>query len=138
MKKQAIQEALTKAVALSLGSAGSRVVADKLPVSNVHLKRGGIVLLGVLGGAFLDRKTKGKAFVQDVALSAAATQVGSWVKDALGDKVSSSPLLTTALGSPSGSYNDPIQMRMGYANFNQSPQTFDTSYEDVSDVKFTM
>ena len=133
MKKSAIKDSLLRSTALTVGGAGSRIVADKLPVANNHLKRGGMVLLGVIGAAFVDRKTPSKAFVQDIALGTAATQAGYWIKDAIGTKTQN-PLIKTALGTP-GDYNNPVQFRMGYANV---PNVIDTTYEEVSDVQFSL
>lgn len=133
MKKTAIKDSLLRSAALTVGSAGSRVVAEKLPTTNTHLKRGGMVLLGIIGAAFVDRKTPSKAFVQDIALGTAATQAGYWIKDTIGTKTQN-PLIKTALGTP-GNYNNPVQFRMGYANV---PDVIDTTYQDVSDVKFSL
>lgn len=137
MKKKAIKESLLTSVGLTTGALGSRVVADKLPIKNVHLKRGGLVLAGVIGAAAVGRKTPSKAFVQDVALGTAVTQLGYWIKDAVSGKVKDSSIFNTALGSPIGDHDNPVQFRMGYANI-PNEQTFDTSYEDVSDVKFSI
>lgn len=138
MKKKAIKESLLTSVGLTTGAIGSRVVADKLPIKNSHLKRGGLVLAGVVAAAAVGRKTASKAFVQDMALGTAVTQLGYWIKDTVSDKMNENSLMKTALGSPVGDYHNPVQFRMGYANIFPKEQTFDTTYEDVSSVKFTI
>lgn len=136
MKKEAIIDSLKRGLGLTVGSAGSRVLADKLPIDNYHLKRGGLVLAGALGAAFVGRETSGKATVQDIALGVAATQGTLWIKDAFGESMKDNSLVTAALGSPKGTYYNPVNFRMGYANFAPKNETIDTTYEDVSDVKF--
>ncbi|WP_299673271.1 hypothetical protein [uncultured Tenacibaculum sp.] len=131
MKKKEIQDTLVTATALTVGSAGSRIIADKLPTDNIHLKRGGIVLTSVVGASAVGRKTPGKAFVQDIALGAAATQIGYWIKDAIGDKVQDNALATTALGNPVGSYDNPVQWRMGYVDLPKTDYTYQTDAQFV-------
>ncbi|CAL2104618.1 hypothetical protein [Tenacibaculum sp. 190130A14a] len=137
MKKKAIKDSLQRTVALTVGSAGSRIVADKLPVKNMHLKRGGLVLLGAVGAALLDRSTTGKAIVQDLALGTAATQAGYWIKEAVGENMKDNALVSTALGTPIGDYDNPVEFRMGYADFSAA-STIDTDFEDVTGVTFEM
>lgn len=132
MKKKAIEQTLVRASALTVGAATSRVVADKLPIKNKHLKRGALVLSGLLGAAFIERDSTSKAFVQDMAEGVVATQAAYWIKDVIGEKMKENHLITTALGNPVGNYNNPVQFRMGYANVNQEMDTIDTSYQDVT------
>ncbi|MFL0077014.1 hypothetical protein [Tenacibaculum maritimum] len=135
MEKKAIRESLVKTTALTVGAATSRVVAENAPIKNMHLKRGILVLTGALGAAFLDRSTSGKAFVQDMASGMAATQAAYWIKDAMAEKLEEKSLLKTALGNPLGTYDNPVQFRLGYVNAFPPEQTQETSHEDV---KYTM
>ncbi|MFL0083688.1 hypothetical protein V2647_06835 [Tenacibaculum maritimum] len=135
MKKTAIKDALLRSSALTIGAAGSRVVADKLPVDNMHLKRGGLVLTGIVGASFVGRSSASKAFVQDMALGTAATQLGYWIKDLVAEKMKDNAIVTSALGCPEvGGYDNPVQYRLGYVDVSPYQQT----NEEVSDVKFGM
>ncbi|MFL0063728.1 hypothetical protein [Tenacibaculum maritimum] len=138
MKKEAIIDSLKRSAALTFGAAGSRVVADKLPIKNLHLKRGGFVLVSALGAALVGRETTSKAVVQDIALGTVATQAGLWIKEAVGEKVKENSLLKTALGSPTGTYDNPVQFRMGYANLPTNEVTIDAAHEEVSGVQFAI
>lgn len=132
MKKQAIQDALFRTVGITTGGATSKIVAAKVPVKNMHLKRGGLVLTGTVLAALVDRSSQGKAFVQDLGIGMAGTQLASWVYDAFEEKLEEGSLVKTALGNPVGSYNNPVQYRMGYANMFPKTETIDTEHVDVT------
>ncbi len=138
MKKKEIQNSLIKTTALTVGAATSRIVADKVPIKNTHLKRGILVLTGAIGAAMLDRSSSSKAFVQDMASGVAATQAAYWIKDAIGEKMKDNDLVSSALGNPVGTYENPVQFRLGSANVFPTETIHDTSYEDVTDVTFTI
>lgn len=120
MKGKKIGDAFIGLTAVASGAALSRLAAENLPVENIHIKRGALVVTGILGAVFLDRKSTVKSIGKDVSLSIAATQGISWVKDVLAEKAESNKFLKTALGSPKGSYANPVEFRMGYVNFDNS------------------
>ncbi len=133
MKKREITQALTRAAALTIGSAGSRLAADNLPFENTHLKRGGLTLSGIVLAAMVGRSSNSKAFVQDAALGMAATQLSGWIKDALSDKAKENTVVATALGSPQlGEWENPIHVDF-------TTDTIETEYQEVeSDVQFSV
>lgn len=136
MKKKNITDSLVRTVSIAAGAAGSNIAAEHLPIKNNYLKRGSLILAGLLGAAYAGRKSTSKAFAQDLATGVAATQAFAMIKEGLSEKTKENKLVKSALGSP-GSYNDPVQVdfRMGYVTEDFFQETIDVAHQDVS---FTM
>jgi len=106
MTKQAIENSVVTLASMTTGAMLSRVVANKLPIDNTKIRRGAVILAGILGASYLDRSSTGKAIVQDMAMASAVTQTGYLVKDFLGDTLKDNKLLYPALGSPMDDFLD--------------------------------
>ncbi|CAM1355861.1 hypothetical protein [Tenacibaculum halocynthiae] len=137
MTKQELKNTLLSSFSMTTGGMASRVIAEKLPIKNNHLKRGSLVLVGLLGASVLDRKSLGKSVVKDMALGTVVTQAGYWIKEALGENVKEGGLFKTALGSPSGDWDNPIhlgnqQFLSGY-DFIPDQYVEDISFEPVEE-----
>lgn len=129
MKKKNITDSLVRTVSIAAGAAGSNVAAEHLPIKNNYLKRGSLVVAGLLGAAFVERKSTSKALVQDLSLGVATTQALAMISEAIKEKKES-------LGSP-GSFYDPVPVdfRMGYVTEDFFEETIDVAHQDVA---FTM
>lgn len=106
MTQQALESSVVTLASMSAGAILSRIVANKLPIENTKIRRGTIILAGILGASYLDRKTTGKAIAQDMAMATAVTQAGYLVKEVLGDTLKDNKLLYPALGSPIDNFID--------------------------------
>ncbi len=132
MTKQELKNTLLSSFSMTTGGMASRVIAEKLPIKNNHLKRGSLVVAGLIGASVLNRKSLGKSVVKDMALGTVVTQAGYWIKEALGDTVKEDGLFKTALGSPSGDWDNPI-----YVSNDQFLAGYDSmSNQYVEDIAF--
>ncbi|KAF9659303.1 hypothetical protein HBA12_03385 [Tenacibaculum mesophilum] len=138
MRKESIENSVVSLLSMSAGAMLSRVTAKKLPMQNTKLKKGMLALAGVVGAAYLDRKTTGKSIAQDMAMGTAVTQTGELVKELLDEKLQKSPLLHSALGSPYDNWNEPFALDStdflsSYTSPNYDGISEDISYETVED-----
>lgn len=108
MTKKGLENTAVSLVSMTAGAMASRIVADKLPLKNSKLKRGALILAGVLGASALDRKNTGRKIGQDMAISVAVTQTGHLLKEVLEEKLKNNKTLAPALGSPMGDWDNPI------------------------------
>ncbi len=108
MTKQALENTTVTLASMTVGAMASRIIADKLPIKNQKLKRGVLILAGILGASSLDRKTTGKKVAQDMAISVAVTQSGHLLKEVLDSKLKDNKLLSPALGNPIIDYDNSL------------------------------
>ena len=97
MKTENVSNSVLSVSGTVLGGMASRLVADKIPVSNTKLKHGAIAAIAIVGASMLDRKDPTKAFAQDVAIGIGATQIATLVKEVVAP---TDGMLKTALGNP--------------------------------------
>lgn len=118
MKTEKLEETVVSITSMTVGAIGSRIVADKLPIDNSKIKRGLLIVGGILAAAHLDRKTTGGRVGQDMAVSVAVTQTGYLLKDLFVEKIKDDSIFKTGLGKPLyldySSYEEPV--------FEQAPE----------------
>ena len=128
MKRKNIEQTAVSLASMTGGAMVSRLVADKLPIKDSKLKRGALIVASFLAAAALDRKTTGKAVVQDMAISSAVTQTGYLIKEVVADKMQEDSIFKPALGNP-GSYYNPITLNNSYEFFEDNSPAM-VSYEE--------
>ncbi|CAA0177213.1 conserved hypothetical protein [Tenacibaculum maritimum] len=138
MTKESIEKSVVTLASMSAGAMLSRIAAGKLPIQNTKLKRGALALAGLVGAAYLDRKTTGKAIAQDMAMATALTQSGYLVKELLDEKLKGNPVLHSALGSPYDNWNEPFELDStdflaSYISPNYDTISEDIPYEEIED-----
>ncbi|ATA67277.1 hypothetical protein CGC48_00770 [Capnocytophaga cynodegmi] len=119
-------ETVTEAVAFAggavVGSATSRVLADKIPLKNSKLKRGLLAVVGVAGAAMISGKDNAGKVLQGAAAGMAATQLGELVKEMVNPQEG---ILKTALGTP----ENPIAIYPSDVDY-YDYETLDNPYEE--------
>lgn len=100
MTKKGLEKSVVTLASMTAGAMVSRIVAEKLPIKKTKLKRGVLIVAGIVGASALDQKTTGRKIGQDMAISVAVTQTGYLLKELLDDKLKDNKLLHPALGNP--------------------------------------
>lgn len=118
MKTENLTQSLISVTGTVLGAGTSRIIADKIPIKKTKLKHALLAGVAITGACFLDRKEATSAFVQDVAIGVAATQVTSLVKELMGDKLKEG-ILKTGLGNYTEEY-EPVNF-LAYNNYDFIP-----------------
>lgn len=120
LNSKSITEGTAFAVGAVGGSMASRILAEKIPMENVKLKRGILAAVGILGTAMINgNDTTGKV-VQGAAAGVVATQIVALLKDIINP---TEGLMKTALGTPE---NPIVIYSGGYNNI----ETLDNPYAD--------
>lgn len=129
MTKKGVENSAVSVASMTAGAMASRIIADKLPIKNKHLKRGLLIATGILGASALDRKSTGRKIGQDMAISMAVTQTGHLIKEVVQGRLKEDQTLHPALGNPLDDFNEPM---LDSSNFLASyTPNYDAIAEDV-------
>lgn len=131
MKTKDLTSSAVSITGTLLGAMASRVIAENVPVKNSKVRSGVLAGVGLIGASFLDRREPTNAFVQDVAIGVTATQLGSLIKELVGETKGT---IKTALGNP---FSGDIDFLASYQDDDYDfiptlyPEDIDVDYDEV-------
>ncbi|WP_370408832.1 hypothetical protein [Tenacibaculum dicentrarchi] len=111
MDTKKISSTLVSAIGNTAGIGIKNVVADVVPIEDEKIKQGTLLVTGVLGAVFLNRKNKTTAFAQDISIGVAGSALITLIKELVKEPKG---VLKTALGNPE---SDEINFLSGHDNY---------------------